>query len=44
MKIGNSVDWVVYISVGAKVGRDNNDKVDSDVGSESGSGDVEVFW
>ena len=38
MKIDDSVDWDVDISVGDKVGRGNNGGVDSDVGDEVGYG------
>ena len=41
MNIGNSVEWDVDGSVGAKVGRCNNDRLDSDVNAEVGSCDGE---
>ena len=41
MNIDDSVDWHVDISIGDKVGRSNNDGVDSDFGDEVGIGYVE---
>ena len=41
MKIGNSVDWYVYRSVSDNVVRGYNEGLDSDVGVEDGSGNVE---
>ena len=42
MKIGNSVGLDVYISVGAKVVRGNNSRIDSDMDAKSRSGNSEV--
>ena len=42
MNIDNSVDWDVDGTVGAKVGKCNNRRVDSDVNYEVGSCDGEV--
>ena len=43
MNTGNSVDWDVDGTVGARVGRCNNGRLDSDVNDEVGSsGDKEV--
>ena len=41
MNIGNSVCWVIDISVGAKVDRVNSGGLDIYVGDEVVSGDVE---
>ena len=42
MNIGNSVDWDVDRSSGAKVGIVNNGGIYRDIDDKYGSGDVEV--
>ena len=42
MKIDNSVDWYIKKSVSDKVGRGNNDRVDSGIDAKVVSGDCEV--